>query len=139
MATITSVKAKIKTLLETKEGTGEPLNEVYGYIEVEPRLYPCALVEYLEHIELRLDDATNELTVKYLVKVLINDANDLTTSTTRMGLIQELTDMFRSYVDTLDGIVTRFDVESVKAFNSSEDVPYSGFDIVLSTYFISPI
>ncbi len=141
MATLITVKAKIKAILETKEGEGESLNVVYGFMKAEPQKFPAAMVEYLENDEERLDTQTNEVDAKYLIKVLLRDTNDQDVSTLRLSLITELTDLFRTppNVDTLDSEVTIFDVGKVTAFNAQEDMPYSGFDMILSAKFIQTI
>jgi len=139
MTTVSSIKAKIKTILETKEGTGQPLNEVYGYWEQQPEKFPCAILEYFESgAEKRDTQQENEVNHKYRIRVAIRDTNNQTESDLRMSLIEDMTNLFRTAtnVDTLDSEVHRFEVESVKAFNSSEDMQYSGFDMIISTFFL---
>jgi len=139
MATVSSIKAKIKTILETKEGAGQPLNEVYGCWEQQPEKFPCAILEYFESgLEKRDTTAENEVNHKYKIRIAIRDTNNQTESDLRMSLIEDMTNLFRTAdnVDTLDSEVHRFEVESVKAFNSSEDMQYSGFDIIISTFFL---
>lgn len=141
MADIETIKAKIKTILETIEGGGLTLNEVFGYMENQPLVFPSAMIDIFDYEEARFDTANNEITVKFLIKVLIRDTNDSTSSDTRMAVIKGVTDVFRTSanVDTLNNEVERFDIERVSAFNKSEDMPFTGFDLILRVYFIKPI
>lgn len=141
MATLISIKAKLKTILETKEGAGEPLNEVYGYFEVQSQKFPFASIEILDIKEVRLDTASNLILAKWLIKVVLQDENNENVSTLRLSIMKELTNLFRTSenIDTLDNEITKLDVESVIAFNQYEDMPLTGFDIILMTEFVQTI
>ena len=141
MATNTSVKAKIKEILETKKGAGQPLSQVYGYWEVQPEAFPCAMVEILDTGDKRLTTAENEITSNFKIRIAIKDTNDEGESTLRLSLIDTIRDLFNTvpYVDTLDGEATKFDFGKAFAFNKNEDMAYSGFDITMTVNFIKLI
>lgn len=138
MATVITVKAKIVELLQTLEGDGLDLKEVFNYIENQPKNFPSASVDIMETEETRLTSIENEVHAKFLIRVMIRDSNDATASANRISLINAITDLFRTSdnVDTLAGVVERMEVEKVTAFNANEDMIYIGFDLHLSTYFI---
>lgn len=137
-----TVKDKIVTILTTKTGVGQPLQEVYGYMNPSPQNYPVAMVRIAgASSEQRLDTASNVLTMQFVVRVLIREKNSQTTEDLRLDLMTALTDVFRtaSNVDTLQGIVEKFDVSEILPIDVNEDQPAFGFDLILIASKIKPI
>lgn len=139
---IQTIKSKIITIVSTLKGDEKPLTDVYDFISSEVITFPIAMVEYMESPnEERLDTATNLITAKFLIKVFLNNHNDSGTSTLRITLIEVISNLFRTpaNVDTLDGVVNLFDIEQIQVFNSYQDQPYSGFDLIIKTQFTKSI
>lgn len=129
-----TVKDKIVTILTTIKGSGLPLKEVYGYMNPSPQNYPVAMVRVVGvSNEVRLDTASNELTMQFVVRVLIREKNSQTAEDQRLDLMTSLTDVFRlaANVDTLQGIVEKFDVSEIVPIDINEDQPAFGFDLNL--------
>jgi len=130
-----TTSAKIKTILETLEGAGGGLNEVFGYFEFAPQKFPCAMVRMLgASREERLDTDNNLLTMAFVVRVLFRSDNDAANETLKETIIDQVLDKLRTSdnVDTLDGVVEKFSIESVEPIESSEGDPLTGFDVIVS-------
>lgn len=129
-----TVKDKLKTILQTLEGTGKPLKEVFGYIEPTPQLYPCAMIRVSgTSTESRLDSGSNELMMEFTIRVLLRVDNSETAENQRLDLLDSIMDAFRTSanVDTLAGTVDKFDVHSMIQIETSEDQPAFGFDLIV--------
>lgn len=130
-----TVRDKLVTILETLEGTSKPLKEVFGYMEPIPQLYPCAMVRVSgTSTETRLDTSSNELVMEFTIRVLIRADNTKATEDQRLDLIDSIIDAFRSTsnVDTLGGIVEKFDITSIIQIEANEDQPVFGFDLIVN-------
>lgn len=129
-----TVKNKLVTILQTLEGTAKPLKEVFGYIEPTPQLYPCAMVRLTgTSTEVRLDSASNEMVMEFTIRILMRVDNTETTEDQRLDLLDSIMDAFRtaSNIDTLGGIVEKFDINSMIPIETSEDQPVFGFDLIV--------
>lgn len=130
-----TVKDKLVDILETLEGTSKPLKEVFGYIEPSPQLYPCAMVRLTgTSSELRLDSASNEMTMEFTIRVLMRVDNTEAAEDQRLDLLDAIMAAFRTptTVDTLGGIVEKFEINSMIAIETNEDQPAFGFDLVVN-------
>lgn len=137
-----TVKDKIVAILTTKKGTGQPLQEVFGYMNPSPQNYPVALVRVAGvSTEQRLDTASDVLIMQFVVRVLIREKNSQAAEDLRLDLMTTFTDLFRtsSNIDTLQGIVEKFDMSEIVPIDISEDQPAFGFDLILIASKIKPI
>ena len=128
------VKDRLVTILGTITGTSQPLKATFGYMNPSPELYPCALVRVQgASQEIRLDTASNLLTMEFVVRVLIREKNTPPAEDQRLTLMTAVTAVFRSAanVDTLAGLVEKFDIISITTIDINEDQPAFGFDLVL--------
>lgn len=129
-----TVKDSIVTILNTITGSTKPLKVVFGYMEPQPSQYPCALVRVVNGAEIRLDSASNFLTMDFVVRVLIREKNTQAAEDQRLDLMTNVVAAFRSTanVDTLGGIVEKFDVQAITPIDINEPEPAFGFDLILS-------
>lgn len=129
-----TVKDSIVTILGTVAGTTKPLKVVFGYMEPSPSQYPCAMVRVVNGAEIRLDTASNFLTMDFVVRVLIREKNTQAAEDQRLDLMTSIVAVFRSTanVDTLGGIVEEFHVQAITPIDVNEDQPAFGFDLLLS-------
>lgn len=137
-----TVKDKIVTILNTKKGVGQPLQEVYGYMNPSPQNYPVAMVRVTgASSEVRLDTSSNVLAMQFVVRVLLREKNSQTAEDLRLDLMTALTDVFRTSanVDTMQGIVEKFDLSEIVPIDVNEDQPAFGFDLILIASKIKPI
>jgi len=136
MATFTSVRAKLKSLIEsTLKGAGKPLVEVFDYIETRPEKFPCAMIAPVAGSSLtRVDSCSNELKMVFAVKVVLNDKNNQTVEDLIISIIDSFIDNLfnlKDVTDTLEGEVDRFDVTNIAPFSEQTEHPIVGIDFLI--------
>lgn len=126
------IKDQIVTVLGTITGSGKVLKAVFGYPEPSPQQYPCAVVHFIEATEERLDTASNFVTVKFGIRVMLREKNTLAANDQRLDILEAVHAAFRShtYIDTLGGHCQKFDFGQVTMLNATEDQPVFGFDLI---------
>lgn len=114
MASFASVKAKLKTILDTLTGGGQPLQIAYSWPNPSPRAFPCATITNLEgSAEKRFDTATNEVKMRFAINVFIRDKNTQANHDLLDTIADLVMDAIRTSGDTLGGTVDIFDIESL--------------------------
>ncbi len=128
------LKTKLVSVLSTITGDNKPLKAVYGYMEPSRQSYPCALVRVAGGSqEIRLDSDSNELVMEFVIRVIIREKNTEAVEDQRLDLIDSVLGAFRTTanVDTLNGLVEKFDIASITPLDINEDQPVFGFDILV--------
>lgn len=134
MSTFASTRTKLKAILDEMEGAGQSFKAVFDYIEPSPQQYPCAMIRFIGCTEERLDSANNLLNARFLIRVFFRAENTSSAEDLRISVIDSLVDKLREAdnVDTLDGTVERFSVESGEYFSSDQaDQPGDFFDFIV--------
>ena len=136
MATFTSVRAKLKSLIEsTLEGVDNPLEEVFDYIETRPEKFPCAMIVPIPGSSLmKFDTCSNLLKMNFAIKVVLNDKNDKATEDLKIAIMDEFVDNLlnlSTVTDTLDGEVDIFQVTNIAPFSEQTEHPIVGIDFLI--------
>jgi len=140
MATFATVRAKLKSLIETYlEGSTsqKTVYQVFDYIETQPALdgLPCAMMTPISSNLEKLTSCENTLIIRFLVKVVISDKNNQATEDLRITVIDNFIDQLwnlEDVTDTLDGVVYKFELDEIVPFNAQTDYPISGVDFLVS-------
>lgn len=141
MTDFIDIKDAIITVLESLKGEGKPFAEVYDELKEMPDTYPCAMVDISGASDERFDTANNEVTVGFLIRVLVLSDNTATSRNQRIEIAQQVMDEFRkaANVDTLGGLVHRMNVRQTRFYDTQGSDPVLVFDMELSLSFLSPI
>lgn len=122
MATFASVKTKLKAILDTLTGGGQPLQVAYSWPNPAPRAFPCATISVLEgSSEKRFDTATNEVKMRFAIRVFIRAINTQANYDLRDTIADQIMDAIRTSGDTLGGTVDIFDIESISFLEATVD------------------
>jgi len=135
MATFASTRAKLKSLIETTlEGAGNPLKEVFDYIETSPQLFPCAMIVPFGASNLNRLDCRDELVMGFLIRVVLNDKNNQATEDLRISVLDEFVDNLWTLAnvrDTLDGEVEKVGDIEITPFSTQGEQPLVGIDFLI--------
>lgn len=137
-----AVKTKLVSILNEITGEGEPLQKTFAYFEPSPQEFPAAMVRSLgASSEERLDSGSNFLTMLFTIRIVTRTKNTETAEDDLLGVVDAILDKFRAAenVDTLGGIVEKFDILSVEEYESQTDQPIIGFDITVAASKIKAI
>ncbi len=128
------VKDKLVNILTTLTGSGQPIQQVFGYMEPSPEAYPCAMVSITGNSnETRLDSDSNLQLVEFVIRVFIPQENNQDREDQRLMLTDAIFDAFRTSanIDTLGGLVDKFDLYVGNPVATNEDQPVFGFDLLV--------
>lgn len=133
MSQFATVSAKLKTILEELEGVGKPLVEVYDWPNPSPDKWPSAFVRALGgSVEERMDSATNFLQMRFQIRIMLRAKNTQANEALRVSILDSVLSKLRSYADTLDGTVERFDIDTIEPVDyGNAEQPLIGFDIMV--------
>lgn len=131
----TTFRNKLISVLGTLAGVGKPFQEFHPVLKAKPGGFPVLMLNPIEgSTEIRLNTNSNFVTMKYQVIALWNveDTDDLGVKIA--AAMDSVADAFRTsaYVDTLDGVVDKFDVSAPEPIQTEGDNPLVGFRVVFS-------
>jgi len=150
MSTITEIRDKLVEIVEELAGAGQPLTQVYGRLKssynTNPTalLFPFAMVDVFEQsASERLDTASNLNTYSFIIRTVLRDKNKQEDADLRITIMEAFTDKLieNDVVDTLDGVVCKFDVVNITPFYDPDTYgqPIMGFDIIVNAAIIKSI
>lgn len=128
-----AVRDKIVEVLQTLEGSSKPLKKVFSTMAVKADQWPCSKIEFGGFSNERYDSASNEITVTFKIKIELrlqnidNEIDDLTTQ--RMDITTAIVQAFctNENIDTLGGLVHRFDLTPGESKYENEEIPKMSF------------
>lgn len=140
MSTFKDVKNSLVTILTELVGGGQPIAAVYGWNNNNPDEFPAITVQTNEvSAEERLDSNRNQLTMSFIVRVLIQDDRSESTEDARLDLMEEVGDKLRENVDTISGTVLSLDIQGYSPLYAQQDQKYCFFEIALEVTVIKTI
>ena len=134
-------KDALVTVLEELEGAGQPLQDVFGFMNPTLDRFPVAMVAYASGgTKTRLDTSADWLTSNFEVYVIFRESktqDDVDQVYTVLDqVISKLTST--TNVDTLGGTVEKFDVVSIDPVQFTDATNVMGFRILVSMSEIYP-
>lgn len=135
-------------LKELIVGDTRPLKQVYGYLNKDADMFPCAMVDHIEASReerfegLGVANGTNKVIMYFLVRVEMPNGNSLDITDQRLSLADQITALMRSSanVDTLDNEVEIWDVDAIAHFEHGEaDMKRTGFDMIIMAEKLMPV
>jgi len=129
-----SFSTKLQTILAGLVGAGKTYAAAYGFFNPEPIGYPYLVITpQAGSKEERLTTIENKLFIRYQILGIWKTDNELATETAKATAIDEVLALLRkkTNVDTLDGEVNRFDIESIDPVETETSEAVTGFRITV--------
>jgi hypothetical protein len=141
---INDVIDKLKSILDSLTGTGQPLVSVFDWANPDPQEFPCLLIGIADGgvKEKRLDSADNEFEATFAIELLMKQELTRDSYRQRNDILNQVLAALRTYenYDTLDGTVEKMDVADFRMFHANgADAPRVGFDLYVRIVKIEPL
>lgn len=140
--TLTQINTAIFTILDTLDGSGQPLSVVYDWPNPDPASLPCAYVVWQGSRESVLDTASDEELADFVVRVILRDDNNEDTYDALLSVVELVkAELRKDDHRTLGGLVTHFEVSPrMEAFRTSEATfPLVYCDLLITVHTLQSI
>lgn len=134
-------KDALVTVLEELEGVGQPLQDVYGYLNPTLDRFPVAMVGFAGGgRKTRLDTSADWLTTVFEVYVIFRESKTQTDIDQIYTTLDTVLNKLNSAanIDTLGGTVEKFDVDNFEPVQFTDATNVMGFKIQVSMSEIYP-
>jgi hypothetical protein len=130
-----TIKNKIKTALETLEGS--TVQQVYGYIEPLPKMFPCVMIDlYRGNKDAAYTNRGNMQEFRWIIHAELRGKNSEANAEQRLDLLDSILGVLNgsTYAFDMGNTCDIFMVEQIESFNDDQsESPKIGFDITCVT------
>jgi len=126
---------KLIEVLDGLDGASEIFQKFYKVLVAEPEGFPVLMLHPLEgSTETRLDSNSNFVTMRYEAVALWNQSDDEALGTAIATAMDAVMDEFRTsaLVDTLGGVVEKFDITPPEPIQTEGETPLTGFRVIFT-------